>query len=248
MKKIIVFIFCSFFFFVPLMVNADAGENPIRIAPTIYYKIGEYSFIELYFIGSNEIQYTNIKTIRFDYELDEGAGWEYGGYEELTNLTELFFLEKSAHKYKSFDVEELIGINFFNITNVVKNVVGSAYPVAILNFEFVTYSGYTYIIDYDVFNFSFQPSYVPVGFLDDTLTRLTRDYTTVVNDAYMRGKFDGQLESNDELGFGGLLSASFIALSSLLAIELLPNISLGMIIAIPIVFGVIAFILGRRKE
>ena len=248
MKKTIVFIFCSLIFFVPIIVNADDELNYARIAPTIFYDFDDYYFIELYFIGSNEIQYTNVKTIRFDYVLDEGAGWEYGGHEELTNLTNLFFLEKNAHKYKAFDVEELIGINFFNIINVVESVVGGVYPVAILNFEFVTYSGYTYSIDCDIFNFSFQPSYVPSEFLDDTLTRLLRDYKTVVQDAYMRGKFDGQLESNDELGFGGLLSASFVALSSLLAVELLPNISLGMIVAIPIVFGVIAFILGRRKE
>ena len=248
MKKMIVFILFSLLFFVPVIVNADDVENPARIAPTIYYKIGDYIFSELYFIGSNEIQYTNIKTIRFEYGLNEGAGWEYGGYEELTNLTYLFFLEKNAHNYKAFDIEELIGINFFNLINVVEKVVGGVYPVAVLNFEFITYSGYTYFIDYDVFNLSFQPSYVPAEFLDDTLTRLLRDYKTVVQDAYMRGKFDGQLESNDELGFGGLLSASFVALSSLLAVELLPNISLGMIIAIPIVFGVIAFILGRRKE
>lgn len=244
----IVFILFSLLFFVPVIVNADDGLNSARIAPTIFYDIGDYNLIELYFIGSNEIQYTNIKTIRFDYELNEGAGWEYGGYEELTNLTSVFFIEKNAHKYKDFDIEELIGINFFNIINVVKNIVGSVYPVAIYNFEFITYSGYIYSINFDVFNSSFQPSYVPAEFLDDTLTRLLRDYKTVVQDAYMRGKFDGQLESDDELGFGGLLSASFVALSSLLAIELLPNISLGMIIAIPIVFGVIAFILGRRKE
>ena len=248
MKKTIVFIFCSLIFFVPIIVNADVGETPVRIAPTIFYDFDDYNFIELYFIGSNEIQYTNIKTIRFEYELDEGAGWEYGEYEEFTNLTYSFFLEKNAHKYKAFDVEELIGINFFNIINVVESVVGGVYPVAILNFEFVTYSGYTYTIDFDLFNYAFQPSYVSVDYLDATLTRLLSDYTTVEQEAYMRGKFDGQLESNDELGFGGLLSASFIALSSLLAIELLPNISLGMIIAIPIVFGVIAFILGRRKE
>lgn len=248
MKKIIAFIFFSLIFFVPIMVNASAGENPARIAPTIYYKIDDYNFSELYFIGSNEIQYTNIKTIKFEYEFDEGVGWEYGDYVELTNLTYAFFLEKNAHEYKAFDVVELTGINFFNIINVVENVVGGVYPVAILNFEFVTYSGYRYVIDFDIFNYSFQPSYVPVDFLDDTLTRLLSDYTTVIQEAYMRGKFDGQLESNDDLGFGGLLSASFVALSSLLAIELLPNISLGMIVAIPIVFGVIAFILGRRKE
>ena len=49
-------------------------------------------------------------------------------------------------------------------------------------------------------------------------------------------------------GFGLLLKQTFIGIGSFLGIELLPNITIGAIIAVPIVFGLIAFILGRKRE
>lgn len=54
-----------------------------------------------------------------------------------------------------------------------------------------------------------------------------------------------QLEDKD---FTNLLKSVFIAMGSFLSINLLPGISIGAIIAVPIVFGIIAFILGRRKD
>lgn len=64
-------------------------------------------------------------------------------------------------------------------------------------------------------------------------------------DGYAQGLIDGSL-SGDDYSFAGLLGQVFIGLGSLLAINLLPGISLGAIIAVPVVFGIIAFILGKR--
>ncbi len=62
------------------------------------------------------------------------------------------------------------------------------------------------------------------------------------NDGYQKAINDG----STEFGLTTLLSSLFVGLGSLLSIQLLPNISIGMIIAVPIVFGIIAFILGKR--
>ncbi len=62
------------------------------------------------------------------------------------------------------------------------------------------------------------------------------------NDGYQTAINDGSAD----FGLTAMLSGLFVGLGSLLSIELLPNISIGMIIAVPIVFGIIAFILGKR--
>lgn len=55
---------------------------------------------------------------------------------------------------------------------------------------------------------------------------------------------------NDNVATGGfimILSSAFIGVATVLGIELLPNITLGMIVAVPLVFGILFFILGKRK-
>lgn len=66
--------------------------------------------------------------------------------------------------------------------------------------------------------------------------------------AYNKGYNKGLSDSFEESGFDGLLSGLFTGIGTFLSIQLLPNISIGMIIAIPVVFGVIMFILGKRKS
>lgn len=58
--------------------------------------------------------------------------------------------------------------------------------------------------------------------------------------------FDDGINYASDYSFSGLLGEVFIGLGSLLAINLLPGVSIGAIIAVPVVFGIIAFILGKR--
>lgn len=67
-------------------------------------------------------------------------------------------------------------------------------------------------------------------------------YDLGYNDGYQTAINDGSAD----FGLTAMLSGLFVGLGSLLSIELLPNISIGMIIAVPVVFGIIAFILGKR--
>ena len=55
------------------------------------------------------------------------------------------------------------------------------------------------------------------------------------------------LYATDGTGFVSLLSAIFGGLGDLLSIEILPGIYIGAIVAVPLVFGIIFFILGKRK-
>lgn len=58
--------------------------------------------------------------------------------------------------------------------------------------------------------------------------------------------YNKAFEDNENFNFTSLLAQVFMGLGSLLAIELLPGISIGAVIAVPIVFGIIAFIIGKR--
>ncbi len=62
---------------------------------------------------------------------------------------------------------------------------------------------------------------------------------------YELGFYDG-VANNTDFSFTGLLTQVFVGLGSLLAINILPGISIGAIIAVPIVFGIIYFIIGKR--
>ena len=67
------------------------------------------------------------------------------------------------------------------------------------------------------------------------------------NDGYAVGYSDGLSETTDK-NFGRLLGGVFAGIGAFLGINLLPGISIGAIIAVPIIFGIIAFILGRKKD
>lgn len=83
-----------------------------------------------------------------------------------------------------------------------------------------------------------------------------KGYDDGLDDGFDKGYDDGLdagynkgINENVETGgFGMILASAFTALGALLSIQLLPNISIGAIVAIPIVFGVVMFIIGRRKE
>lgn len=62
---------------------------------------------------------------------------------------------------------------------------------------------------------------------------------------YDLGYYLGYNESGN-LGFADLIGQVFVGLGSFLSIELLPNITFGAIFAVPLVFGIIFFIIGRR--
>ncbi len=74
---------------------------------------------------------------------------------------------------------------------------------------------------------------------------LDEGYQLGKDEGYELGKADGIALSSD-YSFAGLIGQVFVGLGSLLAINLLPGISLGAIVAVPVVFGIIAFILGKR--
>lgn len=65
---------------------------------------------------------------------------------------------------------------------------------------------------------------------------------------YDNGYGQGATNAGDYSGFMGIIFSGLGIVGSLLEIELLPNITIGMIVAVPLVFGIIMFIVGRKKD
>lgn len=59
--------------------------------------------------------------------------------------------------------------------------------------------------------------------------------------------YNAGLEATNDYSLTGMLFQIFGGLGALLSIELLPNITIGAIVAVPLVFGIIYFILGKRS-
>lgn len=72
-------------------------------------------------------------------------------------------------------------------------------------------------------------------------------YDIGYDNGYDNGYNKGISENIENGGFGLMLKQVFTSVGSFLEIELLPGIPFGAIIAVPIIFGIIAFILGRRS-
>lgn len=121
-----------------------------------------------------------------------------------------------------------------------------------------------FYVMYDMYGHGYEDGYYD-GYLDGSMDG---DYYTGYDDGYKDGKEyginfgrehwynvgyeygynKGLSEQMSDKDFGSLLRGAFTAIGAFLGINLLPGISIGAIIAVPIVFGIIAFILGRKKD
>lgn len=77
------------------------------------------------------------------------------------------------------------------------------------------------------------------------------EQTNLIEQAYAKGKIEGYdegLVANPDNNMLNMIRTVLLGVGTVLGIELLPNITIGAIILIPIVFGLIAFVLGRKKD
>lgn len=73
---------------------------------------------------------------------------------------------------------------------------------------------------------------------------ITMEMSSYGLDNYYEGYNEGYTTAYDEFGNFDWLSSLFTTMGDLLAIEILPGITIGLILLIPIVFGVLRFIMG----
>lgn len=86
------------------------------------------------------------------------------------------------------------------------------------------------------------------GVEDGETIGYNQGYEQGYNAGYQIGYNTGINEQLANKDFAYLLRSAFVAIGAFLGINLLPGISIGAIIAVPIVFGIIAFVLGKRND
>lgn len=119
----------------------------------------------------------------------------------------------------------------------------------------------SYIENYDIFTYQISKyEYQKFYFGVQDYNRGYNDGKVVGSqDGYTKGFTDGEKSGYDKgypVGFNdgtvgantipNLIMGALAGVGSLLSTELLPNISIGAVIAVPIIFGIIAFIVGKR--
>lgn len=105
------------------------------------------------------------------------------------------------------------------------------------------------VFDTDVLGhfIDYQKNIIHLDYVTELVQEYERGLNKGLNDGYNNGYNDG-IKINPNNNFGAMIASVLVGVGSILSIQLLPNISIGAIIAVPIVFGVIAFVLGRKKE
>lgn len=86
-----------------------------------------------------------------------------------------------------------------------------------------------------------------IGYDEGQTEGESEGYDSGYNYGYNLGYNEG-VATNTDFSFTGLLVQVFNGMGSILTIEILPSITIGAIVAVPLVFGIIYFILGKRGK
>lgn len=147
--------------------------------------------------------------------------------------------------YKNVDIIDIPSSNFQLFFT---NIIASMPNIETINQDIYN-DGYN-----DGYDYAYELGYINGKYFgyNDGLEKVFYDgfvgtqYSNENSFPYNKGFNDG-VATNSDFSFVGLLEQIFVGLGSLLAINLLPGISIGVIIAVPLVFGIIYFILGKRR-
>jgi len=254
-KKILIFTFISVFsavlFFVPVSAKAtELNDNMVienvpksiklYLVDYIYDTDGAYYYFDFTFLDSyynyfifDLTQYQdsiNIIPVVYDYH-----SWE---------VFSLDGFYESRREY--LDWEIYFGSSFHN-----------SYYVLATNYDYIynldNNMYYQYVNGYQI---GYDEGYVQ-GKADGINEGHQPAYNAGYDWGFQKGKeagekigfnigYDKAVDDMENYNFTSLLAQVFTGLGSFLAIELLPNITFGAIFAVPLVFGIIFFIIGKR--
>jgi len=275
-KKILIFVFIAvlggILFFVPIRPKAiELNENTVienvpksiklYFADYIDDTDGAYYYFDFTFLDS----YYNYFIINLTQYYDSieilpvvylSGGWEVfsldGFYESRREYLfwEIYFGSSFDNSYY------VLATNYDYIFNLDNNVAGSFSNGYYIGYDEGYYTGKS-----DGINEGWQPAYdsgydygYDKGYDDGYDNGIKKVFNngfigTDFNDnqsyPYYQG-FNQGIETASDNTFYGIISQVFSGIGTFLAIELLPNITFGAIFAVPLVFGIIFFIIGKR--
>jgi|SRR5690625_2343842 len=219
-----------------------------------------------------KVSYVNVRDSVFgliadlsviDYEYNEGLGSDMSSWFEyavnsgrvsdqwfqvdLPYVSKVFILaEDTDILYSSYEVKSLTaGISGFIEGVGLMPDDSSIFPDGFAYIDPIINNKLTVLLSDTVYKDIYDLGYK--NGVDETLA----DFDDIFKGEYERGKQDGidiGVNQNPNNNFGAMISTVLSGVGSILSVELLPGISIGAIIAVPIIFGIISFVLGRRKD
>lgn len=229
----------------PPQSSSDTTEYDlsVEVSPGVYEPIDavltyEYEFLKLYGV------------IIFNYPTSQSI---------IIDEKRIIYKETYNSEQQVFYNVNIDYIAVKKMSNKFELYISNAGTVYTLNY----YEGVSrlegYRIKYDIPDYTYQDGYND-GYHDGYLKGKEDSNDFYFEQGYQEGYIDGHnsgynsgynkgiSENMETGGFGLILKNVFLGVGSFLGIQLLPGISIGAIIAVPIVFGIISFILGRKKE
>lgn len=201
----------------------------------------------------------NLKSMKFyfkDYETYYGEAFYYFDFSHIPSTYDYFIFHFSDNLIRNLYYDG--GNRYINVkTDVGVRIIDRNHLDWMIYFSdsfdndddyFIAYD-YNYIMNLndslsrdilDAYNTGFRNG-KDKGFADGVSEASSYWYY----EGFREGKDEGIRLSSDNT-FYGLIAQVFVGIGTFLAIELLPNITIGAIVAVPLVFGIIFFIIGKR--
>ena len=242
------------------------NSNGFSKSPPDYLELDYYNDI-VYLIPINELPALNsfnLKSMKFyfkDFVTWLGSGFYVFDFSHIPNSYDYFIFNfdnnVSRTLYYGIDLDKTLNINTDIGIRLVdrNNLHWKIKFTSSFNNEdnyFIAYD-YNYIINLkdslsrdvlDAYNTGYNNGY-DNGFIDGGNEGMLEGYLSGYDEGYYNG-YDQGINVVSDLSFYSLISQVFSGIGTFLAIELLPNITFGAIFAVPLVFGIIFFIIGKR--
>lgn len=209
---------------------------------------GFYNYDSGYFLGIPSFE------VRFRFNGSQSAWFKFGGdlyepwYNYIGNYTgvsttsvkqEINFNNYGNSNYRVFfDVSSAnYYLNYYSYgqTISINSSVVPLYPFTLISIIVPAFSSMT---------FHSNDNDAKIDAIYFEKLDITQSMSGYANENYNQGYNEGYTTAYDEFGNFDWLSSLFTTMGDLLAIEILPGITIGLILLIPIVFGVLRFIMG----
>lgn len=164
--------------------------------------------------------YTGVSSssVKYQFNFDNFGQYNYRVYFDVSSSSGAY----SNYYSYGFNLSDNAGVNFL-YPNILRSVIVPA-------FSGMTFFTFSDVAKIDAIYFEQLP--------------ITQGMDGYGSENYNEGYNEGYTTAYDEFGNFDWLSSLFTTMGDLLAIEILPGITIGLILLIPIVFGVLRFIMG----
>ena len=227
--------------------SANIADNLDNVDINSSYGSSNKALIQGYMVWGTQDQYTNCTALfNLETNFNEGDYFEFEFYTitgadsiNLPNISTFYDLQIIAVD-RSGNIVPLANVK---AQNNASSATKSTFYLPFSTDKLYITTPHKYIIGYNNFN------------INITTTNLTALSLYSYKDGYRQGRSSGYTsgynagiaQQNATLGTMGYIQSAFNGIGSILQIELLPNVPFSLFILLPLMFGLIAFVVKLSK-